>query len=78
MKKSHNYTVDLTVKNWEVKISPSTQYGYFENSKDGSGGGLWFEADTLVDYDGVFELPKIVADVLSYYGYNLGDTEPGK
>jgi len=75
----HIYSEVLSVGDWEVRISPSTRYGYFEDIKNGSGGGgLWFANNTLVDYDGVFELPKIVADVLSYYGYDLGDNEPAE
>jgi len=67
----HVYTENLEKGNWEVKISPTTQYGYFENVKTGSGGGLWFDGPELVDYDGVFELPKDVVDMLSGAGYDV-------
>lgn len=33
-------------------------------------GGLWFEGMDLVDYDGVFELPKTIIDKLQELGYN--------
>jgi hypothetical protein len=35
-------------------------------------GGLWFEEDglTLCDYDGVYELPKPVCELLYELGYN--------
>ena len=67
----HVYTEILEKGNWEVKISPTTQYGYFENVKTGGGGGLWFDGSELVDYDGVFELPKDVVDMLSGAGYDV-------
>ena len=67
----HVYTEILEKGNWEVKISPTTQYGYFENVKTGGGGGLWFDGPELVDYDGVFELPKDVVDMLSGAGYDV-------
>ena len=70
----HTYTESLEKGNWEVKISPTTQYGYFENVKTGSGGGLWFEGRELIDYDGVFELPKDVIDILGGAGYDLSVT----
>ncbi|WP_298845627.1 hypothetical protein [uncultured Clostridium sp.] len=34
-------------------------------------GGLSFEDKELVDYDGVFELPKQLCDFLSKHGYNM-------
>jgi hypothetical protein len=67
----HAYTERLEKGNWMAEISPTTQYGYFENVKTGSGGGLWFEGRELIDYDGVFELPKGVIDMLSGAGYDL-------
>ena len=67
----HIYTETMEKGNWEVKISPTTQYGYFENVKTGSGGGLWFDGPELVDYDGVFDLPKDVVDMLEGAGYDV-------
>lgn len=67
----HNYTETLEKGNWIVEISPTTQYGYFENKNTGAGGGLWFDGLELVDYDGVFELPKDVASVLEGAGYDV-------
>lgn len=31
--------------------------------------GLWFEDQTLTDYDGVFELPKQAIELLEHAGY---------
>ena len=67
----HVYTEGLEKGNWMVEISPTTQYGYFENVKTGGGGGLWFDGPELVDYDGVFELPKDVVDMLAGAGYDV-------
>lgn len=36
-----------------------------------AGGGLWFKGKTLVDYDGTFSLPKVVADKLEEWGYEV-------
>lgn len=67
----HVYTESIGKGLWMVEISPSTQYGYFENIVTGAGGGLWFDGPELVDYDGVFELPKDVVDMLSGAGYDV-------
>lgn len=67
----HVYTEKLEKGNWTIEISPSTSYGYFENTVHGGGGGLWFEWKELYDYDGVAELPKAVIDMLVGAGYNL-------
>jgi hypothetical protein len=34
-------------------------------------GGLWFENRELVDYDGVFDLPKQLVDYLQKNGYDM-------
>ena len=70
----HTYTERLEKGDWMAAISPTTEYGYFENVKTGSGGGLWFEGRELIDYDGVFELPKDVVDMLAGAGYDLNIT----
>ena len=33
--------------------------------------GLWFEGKELVDYDGVFELPNEVAEMIKDAGYRI-------
>jgi hypothetical protein len=67
----HVYTEKLEKGNWYVEISPTTQYGYFENVNTGSGGGLWFEGPVLLDYDGVTQLPFAVTSALIGAGYDL-------
>lgn len=80
---THDYTIDLSTANFTIKISPSTDYGYFEHNElgDQCGGGLWFAKAQvggrmiceLYDYDGVEELPKEVATALLSNGYYLDD-----
>jgi len=71
----HQYTVDLSDHRFEVQISPSTSYGYFEHPLRGDecGGGLWFEGKTLIDYDGVSILPSAVCELLTLAGYRVDD-----
>lgn len=82
----HDYTITQRAtrstgqpSGWAVYISPSTSYGYFEHDDAGEGGGLWFkgaDGKQLVDYDGVFELPRLVAVAIVQAGYRLGDCGP--
>lgn len=75
--KKHNYTVTLREGKWEVKVSPTTGYGYFEHDDYGEGGGLWFEDQagtlSLADFDGRMVLPKDVGTALRGAGYNVDD-----
>lgn len=70
---NYNFTISLNTKNFEIKIDPENSYGYFEHNHVGDmcAGGLWFNNKTLVDYDGVFELPKEVTDALYEAQYNV-------
>jgi hypothetical protein len=69
----HNYTQNAQVGNWKVYVSPSTKYGYFENQKSGTEGGLWFEGRKLVEYDGVYELPANVIKALESLGKSFDE-----
>ena len=35
--------------------------------------GVWFTDKTLVDYDGVYEIPTQALDFLEHLGYNVED-----
>lgn len=62
----------ITTDNFTVEIFDETPLrGYFEHEEYGDeyGGGLWFEGKNLVDYDGVFELPKEVIQALRDTGF---------
>lgn len=65
-KPNHKYTQQAQAEGskWRVFVSPSTNYGYFEHEVMGEGGSLSFEGNMLVDYDGVYELPKNVIKAL--------------
>lgn len=65
-------TMKVTTDNFTVEIFDETPLrGYFEHEEYGDeyGGGLWFEGKNLVDYDGVFELPKEVIQALRDLGF---------
>lgn len=73
---SHEYNLYLDTENFEIRVSESTQYGYFEHKDlgDNCGGGLWFENNELVGYDGVEELPIEVVTALRDHGFLLDET----
>ena len=55
-----------------VHISPSMDYGYWHRADGSEGGGLWFKGKTLTDYDGAFELPRVICDQIVSLGYEVG------
>ena len=67
---SYTFDKNITVKKWEINIDSAEQYGCFEHDDTGHGGGLWFESNELVDYDGVFELPLSVIEGIELLGFN--------
>jgi len=62
------------VGKFEVVINPKDNLGYFEHDYYGEdwGGGLWFDDKHLIDYDGVFELPRAVVKGIRELGYIVG------
>jgi hypothetical protein len=56
---------------FEVVLNPEENFGYFEHEDYGDewGGGLWFEGKSLIDYDGVYELPSEVIAGIRELGY---------
>lgn len=68
----HDYSLTAKEGKWEVKVSPTTNYGYYEHDDFGEGGGLWFDAGTdLIDFDGRYVLPRNVAKALITLGYTV-------
>ncbi len=62
------YQFDKRVQSgkFDVRIDSAAGYGYFEHEElgDECGGGLWFQAGALTDYDGVAVLPaKVIAGI---------------
>ena len=53
----------------------TADYAYFEHNKMGDdyAGGLWFENKSLIDYDGVYELPNEIIKALIENGYNMDE-----
>ena len=61
-------------ENYEVKVDLNKKHSYFQNIKNGDesdSGGLYFENNTLVDYDGVFELPVEVIEIVKVMGFTV-------
>jgi hypothetical protein len=61
---THDFTQEAQAGNWKVFVSPSTNYGYFENQVTETSGGIWFKGRMVTEYDGVFELPANVVKAL--------------
>lgn len=66
----------VTTDNFTVEIFDETPLrGYFEHNElgDNCAGGLLFDGLRLIDYDGVFELPKEVIQALRGMSFYVGD-----
>ena len=62
--------------NFTVEIFDETPLrGYFEHEVlgDNCAGELLFEGKNLIDYDGVFELPKEVIWAVRKLGFHVGE-----
>jgi hypothetical protein len=60
----------------------SDDYGWFEIYDVETGGdewyaegGIWFKGMTIVDYDGVFALPRCIIEKLREMGYDVSEIE---
>ena len=62
---------------YEVVVNEDRKTGWFEHNEygDESAGGLWFEDNKLVDYDGVMVLPKAVRAKLEEMGFVVDEDE---
>jgi len=70
------YDKKATSEKYEISISSEKQYGYFEHNYFGDelGGGLWFENNELVDYDGVYTLSEEVIEKIESLGFVVEDS----
>ena len=71
MAKEYDFRTTIGTQNYTIGIDAKALYGFFEHNElgDESGGGLWFDKEfQLIDYDGVFELPSEVKNVLIQFG----------
>lgn len=62
----------------DVTVGVRDGHGWFELYDEETGGEDWyaegsieFDGDTVVGYDGCFDLPKVVCDKLEEIGYTL-------
>ena len=62
---SPEWTVFIDEEGYPVGFE-HTQYG-----DEGGSGGLWFDGTYLVDYDGVYDLPKGVISICERLGFNM-------
>lgn len=73
------YYFDIKVQAGEytIEIDTVNKHGYFEHNElgDASAGELSFEGAELIDYDGVFALPKSVCSALRQLGYKVDDDQ---
>ena len=66
----------VTTDNFTVEIFDETPLrGYFEHNElgDNCAGELLFDGLRLIDYDGVFELPKEVIQALRGMSFYVGE-----
>jgi len=58
-----------------IQIDTKALYGCFEHDTRGDecAGGLWFEGNELIDYDGVACLPRKVFEGLVNHGFIVSD-----
>lgn len=81
-----DYNFTMTLYPWGeqpnigvLKIDLAALYGYWEYKDGTEGGGLWFERRNnrvvLTDYDGAFDLPKKVWEMLEKAGVGLSEMQ---
>jgi len=71
MNDEYNFTQKAREGKWGVFIDPVAERGYFEHDDFGEGGGLWFDGQELIDYDGVWALRAEVATAIRSLGYDV-------
>lgn len=78
--KGNTYFWEVVVnERYDDQLQNDKSDGYFEgyNVTDGEDfhveGGLWFKDKVLVDYDGVFCLPKEVENTLKEMGFDTSE-----
>ncbi len=69
----------INTKRFEVGIHTDRKHGWFEHHEHGEeyGGGLWFENEVVVDYDGIGGyLPAEILEALETEGFKVDDMRP--
>jgi hypothetical protein len=67
---SYNFDSKIQVGKWDIQIDSKAQYGYTQDDNGDFDIGLWFENNSLVDYDGCYELPKQVIQGIETLRFN--------
>lgn len=72
---AYNFNMKLQEGEYTILIDTDEHYGYFEHDirGDNSAGGLWFEGNVLIDYDGTFALPGDVFTSLNNHGFIVSE-----
>jgi len=67
-------------KHYEIYPTEDPNVYYFEHNVWGDlkAGKLWFEKGTLIDYDGVWELPLEVVDLMEKDGWDMSYAMDGE
>ena len=67
------FDIKLVTEKFCIDINVCTGQGYFEHivRGDDCAGSLLFDGKTLLDYDGVPDLPKDVRQALAAAGYSM-------
>ena len=65
--------VVMTYNIWADKIKQRGGFEMYDNSNNYAEGGLWFDENELVDYDGVFSLDLNIIDQLDKWDFNVDD-----
>jgi len=70
-----NWEAKSVVNKFDIGINLDTSKGWFEHHifGDEQGGGLWFENDELIDYDGVYSLPEDVITGIKELGFIVSE-----
>jgi len=81
----NSFTTIKEQENIELQVTigiNSDDYGWFEIYDTETGGdewyaegGIWFKGMTIVDYDGVFALPRCIIEKLKEMSYDVSEIE---
>jgi hypothetical protein len=80
METSMGLVTERVKRTMDYTVCVDGTHGWFEMYDEETGGRdfyaegqLIFEGNTLVDYDGIFELPEDILDKLDEAGYDVND-----
>lgn len=62
------YQIDTVNCTWEIQYDDDDDESYYS-------GNFYLEDKSVVDYDGCYDLPKIIIDGLARLGYDISDIE---